>query len=243
MAASKYDGKVILSTRWNQGGPYNNFVPWNFSAGRRSSTGCVTAAQAQVLYYWLNSEYGKDITISLTDKEAYNYYSTSGDLRYTIDASKENAEKFKYLPFDQVNAILEKRDYASTDYIAALNFTVGVWHCIDFDEYYGLASGFPSDWFYHDVGMRLANFDMWGDSTDWDESKQSFVITDPFYEVLIDNLLAGCPVVVTNYDHAYIIDGYNSANDTFHVNWGDGKSGTWRNRASLNSLGNESFLL
>ena len=242
MAASKYDGKVILSTRWNQGGPYNNFVPWNFSAKRRSSTGCVTAAQAQVLYYWLNSEYGKDITISLTDKEAYYYNSTSGDLRYTIDASKENAEKFKYLPFDQVNAILEKRDYASTDYIAALNFTVGVWHWIDFDDYRGFASGMPSDWFYHDVGMRLANYDMWGDSTDWDESKQSWVITDPFYEVLIDNLLAGCPVVAVNYDHAYIIDGYNSANDTFHVNWGDGKSGTWRNRASLNSLGNEGFV-
>ena len=235
-----YDGWV-LTPAWHQGNSYNMYCPWNFSTGSRSVTGCVATAAAEVVWSWLNRNYTDEITITVKDDWAYTYPSAYTDIRYTIDGSVENAEKFGYLQWDELNKILAAESIYSIEYIAALNFAAGIYHWMGYDDWGGVAGALPNEYFFSTIGMNHANADMWGNSIDWIQEIESLVITDGFYEVLIDNLLAGCPVIAVNEDHAYVIDGYNSKNDTFHVNWGDGTGGVWHSRTSLNSLGNEGF--
>lgn len=235
-----FDGVVFLPL-WHQGDYYNAYCPWNFSTGSRSVTGCVATAAAQVVWYWLARGYTDDINITLTDEYSYWYYSVNGDICYVIDSSLENAQQFGYVPFETVNAILADENIYTAEYIAALNFSVGVMHGIVYDDWGGAAGGFPSDLFFGDIGMNYANAGM-SHCVDYVPETDSFIITDEFYEILIDNLLAGCPVITVNYNHAYVIDGYNSTYDIFHVNWGDGTGGAWHTRNSLHTLGNEGFV-
>ena len=164
--ADSFDGKVLLPA-WHQKDPYNLYCPYNFTEKKRSVTGCVATAAAQTVWYWLKRGYTDDITITLTQDDAYTYYSTDGDICYTIDASEENAAKFKYLPFEKVNKILADENISSKEYIAALNFATGVYHWMDYDHFGGLSGSMPSENFFPWLGMNYANGDMFGHSIDF----------------------------------------------------------------------------
>ncbi|MBO7458156.1 MAG: InlB B-repeat-containing protein [Paludibacteraceae bacterium] len=48
----------LLTTKWNQGAPYNNLCP-TYSGSNRSATGCVATAMSQVMKYWGWPEHGQ----------------------------------------------------------------------------------------------------------------------------------------------------------------------------------------
>lgn len=41
----------LMAEKWNQGAPYNNLCP-EYTSGKKSATGCVATAMAQILHYW-----------------------------------------------------------------------------------------------------------------------------------------------------------------------------------------------
>ena len=43
---------ALVSTKWNQGSPYNNLCPYDDAEGERTVTGCVATAMAQMMKYW-----------------------------------------------------------------------------------------------------------------------------------------------------------------------------------------------
>ena len=43
---------ALLTTKWDQGSPYNTFCPYDASVGKRTYTGCVATAMAQIMKYW-----------------------------------------------------------------------------------------------------------------------------------------------------------------------------------------------
>ena len=61
----------LMSSKWNQGSPYNDSCPLYFSFGR-SVTGCVATAYAQILYYHRE----KMVTETQAAMPAYTTYTT-----------------------------------------------------------------------------------------------------------------------------------------------------------------------
>ena len=96
MAETNYNG-VAITPAWHQGGPYNWYVPWNFSYNRKSVTGCVATAVSQVVWSWLNRGYTDDITITLTADNAYSVPSMYTDVYYIIDEPRRQSSMQRYI--------------------------------------------------------------------------------------------------------------------------------------------------
>ena len=66
---TRHNIEPLLTSEWGQGAPYNNLCPIDPSTGKRSVTGCVATAMAQIMYYhkWPNQGIGS---------YTFNYYNT-----------------------------------------------------------------------------------------------------------------------------------------------------------------------
>ncbi len=79
----------ILHTQWDQTAPYNNLCPMDASTGRRSVTGCVATAMAQIMrhYEWPINPTGQNggYVFSGTTLEWDNMLDTYTDYNYTSE--------------------------------------------------------------------------------------------------------------------------------------------------------------
>ncbi|MBE6392067.1 MAG: hypothetical protein E7042_07740 [Lentisphaerae bacterium] len=237
---SKYNGKVLLNTLWRQDYPYNMYCPTINNA--RCVTGCGSTAASQVAYYWIKLGYLNSLYLYLDESnsyESFDTFSTDGTYSpaqyYEISDSEAAAAAAGYLPFDKVNEIIAAGNINSTEFIAALCFSVGVYS----KALYGTRGTETSN---EHIGNEAAlNVQRYSNGAFGGQDippKTSSIPVDK----LIEDLLAGHPVLastapVTNMivaSHAIVIDGYNSLNDTFHINvgWG-GNSDGWYSRQVL----------
>ena len=80
----------LINTQWSQGEPYNGLCPIDPSNGKRSFTGCVATAMAQIMNYWKWPEKGhgyhynySDTLISVNYDESTYRWSTTLDEYFT----------------------------------------------------------------------------------------------------------------------------------------------------------------
>ena len=188
----------MITTRWDQSEPYNNKCP--IISGRRSMTGCLATALAQVLKYHSWPERG---TGSYSYRQglttiSFNYGETVFDWDNMLDTYTNSATD------------------AQNDTVATLMFGCGV----GVNMRYGANASGASDafvpgalinYFNYDKGMRYLARDCYSISQ-WEN-------------VIYNSLVEYGPVLYCGQSneggHAFVCDGYSN-DGFFHFNWGWG---------------------
>ena len=191
----------LLTTRWDQGAPYDLETP-EYESGRRSPTGCVATAMAQILKYFASGQ-------STTAIPSY----TSKTLDITMPE----------LPATTFDYSLMRDDYAASDTdagareVARLMRYCGQAARMDYGRSSGAAAmpSYFADYFGYNPFAYCAERDKYP-SWAWDN-------------LIYNQLATGRPVLFTGLTfstfgyagHAFICDGYDGQG-LYHFNWGWG---------------------
>lgn len=198
---------ALCTTKWNQGDPYNSLCPTDPNTGRRSVTGCVATAMAQVIKY-------------------HNYPETTGYGTFSYELWGQE------LSFDYGNTVFNWRKMPnvfssgntggilqSPTAVATLMRACGIGVRM---RYSSSASGaFSIDMpralyqnFGYDKGIRYLMRDGYFETDEWDE-------------IVYAEIAAKRPVLYCGQSqqggHAFVCDGY-AGNGFYHINWGWGGS-------------------
>ncbi len=191
------DVAPLMTTKWNQGAPYNNMCPT--VNGTPTYTGCVATAMAQVMNYhkW-----------PLRGTGSNSYEWNNGTL--SMD--------FSTVTFDWSNMLDTNTSYNSTQASAVANLMKACGYSVLMG--YGTnASGAYSG----NVAKALLNYFGYSKGTFYYE-RTYFPLTD-WIEMLYNEVASNRPVYYSGSNptggHAFVLDGYKSG-DYFHVNWGWG---------------------
>ncbi|MDE6484655.1 MAG: C10 family peptidase [Duncaniella sp.] len=188
----------MIATRWNQDSPYNNDCP--VIGGRRSVTGCVATAMAQVLKYHGYPESG------------------TGVVSYTLNGQN--------LSFDYGNTTFEwdlmtdtydsSSSTESQAAVATLMYACGVGVNMQYSPQSSGASSAKIP------GTLIDNFNY--DKSIWLAQRNAFGLVE-WEELIYSELKEGRPVLYggqgSGGGHEFVCDGY-SDNGYFHFNWGWG---------------------
>ncbi|MDE7414186.1 MAG: C10 family peptidase [Muribaculaceae bacterium] len=190
----------LTKTRWNQEAPYNDKCP--IYEGRRSVTGCVATAMAQVMKYHNYPEKGKG-------SHTYKWPTGGTDLSYD----------FSTTTFDWSNMTDTYND-ASTqvqkDAVATLMLACGI--SVDMDYTPGESSAASVK-----MGSALLTYFDY-DNALWMPMRDFYGLYE-WEDMIYADLEKGLPVLYagqgTAGGHQFICDGYSS-DGYFHFNWGWG---------------------
>ena len=204
----------LLTTKWDQGNPYNLKCPV-FLNGNRCVTGCVATAMAQALYYqWYinHNQYPDILKGTMKDIEGYNCgRSWNGD---HISVGRKGITEFDW---DNMSTSYTGNETgAQQEAVATLMEYCGASVKMDYaDVYNGGSSASLSD-----VVPALQ---------DYFKCEGTYVSRDNYtyqqwQDLIYSELAESRPVVYGGQSsgggHAFVIDGYD--NGLFHVNWGWG---------------------
>lgn len=192
----------LLTCTWNQGSPYNDLCP--IYNDKRSVTGCVATAMAQVLYY---HRYPASTTATIpgytTRKLGINVDSIVpttidwANMKDSYDGSESTTEKNAVATLMKICGASVMMDYTPNESGAYSEDVVSA----------------AKLFFDYDDATVLANRDDYT-AGNWDA-------------IIYQELAANRPVFYsgssTGGGHAFVIDGY-SHDGLFHVNWGWGGS-------------------
>lgn len=232
---------IMLSTLWSQSGVaqvgnnttvrYNEYCPYISGSSTHSVTGCTNTAAGQIIYYFIEKG-GLDLQLTLNTDDAY---TDDNGLQIKADGSTPGT-----VSFSVINSKLSQYDLNSADDAAALVYACGVVQEADYGS--STSTAWRSELFYR-AGFECVTETRfyWNTKPYWGVEGN---ISDAGFEVLIENLTAG-RVVGTSYPgHALVIDGYDSATDKFHINfgWGNSDSTRWYTRAEMNEQGYHEFI-
>ena len=209
-----------VETQWNQNPtPYWDFCPRDPGTGARCYVGCVGTAFAQMINY-------HRFIGGLGFNDYDDYYSTGTNTPIVID---DDWEILDFPSFPQLNEYLDTLaahyengiDLTNED-ISALSFAAGV----SINMQYSSTEGSGTQTSYI-VNALLNRFDY--------ASAENYNISEPdFYTTLIEDMMNARPAIFSifrssdNAGHAIIADGYNSGDDSYHLNYGwAGNSDGW----------------
>lgn len=230
----------LLTTRWDQGAPYNAFCC--IATGEGVVTGCVATAMAQVMYY---TETRANNTTTTTTAEIPGY--TSGTKGYNLSAipagSTINWDKMKNY---YSSTYLDGYSYEEAVAVAKLMLYCGVSVQMD----YGPGSEGGSGAAVSVVDWALINYFGYNAETTQHLDRDSYTYAN-WEKIIYHELSQGRPVLYAGQaykivdstpnenqraGHAFVCDGYKYENDNsyFHINWGWG--GTSDNYFALSAL-------
>ena len=199
----------LLTTRWDQGEPYNNYCP-TFDTPNggtsRAVTGCVATATAQIMNYYKWPAVGRG---------SHSYTCNVNDVTQTVLSADYSQSVYRWdLMLDEYNS---NSSPESCDAVAKLMSDVG----ISMDMGYGSSSGAQET-----VASRaLKTYFGYGDKYYW--LTRDAYNAEEWDQFLYDELTVRRPVMYCGFDneggHAFVLDGFNT-DGYFHVNWGWGGS-------------------
>ena len=209
---------LSLSSAWTQGDPYNKYCPIDPRNDQRCVTGCTNNAGSQIIYYWLEKGL-LDLTLSLNASDAYQCTTN-------VNIESSDNPTNGHLSFTDTNNLLSDFRMEDADCIAALCFAAGVVQKAQYSS--GETGAFWNKNLFIRAGLSPSVVDKYYTVTHWPEASESYVNQDTRLsdtDPIISDLLQGRPVAATisSIGHAVVIDGYDSANNTFHVNYGWGE--------------------
>ncbi|GEM_PF-6573863 len=203
------DVAPLITTQWNQSGPYNDQCPYVPSGSYRAVTGCVATAFAQVLYY----HRAKSVNEIQADIPAYD--CLDGQIHV------EGVEVGSPIEWDKMTDKYTSSSSAeSKEAVAALMRYCGA----ALQMGYGL---FESGVYGGNTLPALHKY------FGYTEGKAKYIFksdypADKWYEIIHNELLLERPVLYCGFSddagHSYVIDGYRQKDDLFHINWGWGGS-------------------
>lgn len=195
----------ILTSTWNQNAPYNDQCVFN---GTRCLTGCMATVLSQMLYFWATKGVdGKTYTCGSKALEAYTtekngYYVSALDAldsfdwaNMTDDTPTTTESKSAVSQLFRYCGQAIQADFDASGTGGSLGKTV---HALKYN-------------FGYNIGMSMVREENYT-ASEWDD-------------MVYDQLADGKPVIISgsgNGSHAFICDGYNASDDTYHINWGWG---------------------
>lgn len=189
----------MVSTRWNQGAPYNDMAP--LMDGQRSVTGCVATALAQIMNYHQWPPVGRG-------SNSYKWNNTTLSLDFsTIEFDWEN----------MLNVYNSSATQAQKDAVAQLMYACGVAVNMNYSPnssgaLSALIASAMYNYFDYDKAVLVMDRDFYG-LIEWED-------------IVYDQLQNYGPVqysgiTATREGHSFVCDGYSS-DGYFHINWGWG---------------------
>lgn len=189
----------LLSTKWDQGKPYNNDCPLIGSA--HAMTGCPATAIAQVLNHKRYPDCGVGVATATVNQNTVT--ANLADLPIDWDNMTDNYTEGAYSDAQAVavaNLMYVAGMAVNTDYgqmssgASALDIVLGLTSHLKFDK-----------------SMRNLRHDLY--------------TTGEWNSMVYEELAADRPLVYLGFNtmsgHAFVCDGYNGDNgDYFHINWG-----------------------
>ena len=198
---------TMVTTRWNQGAPFNDECP-KHKSGERCVTGCVATAMAQLVYF----QRAKSVTETQKDMPGYEYNGIQVpgvpagsviDWDNMIDNYNSGGTA------KQKKAVAELMRYCG----------VGV------QMMYGIGSEGGSAAYSSNVVNALKNYFGYGSSVKYINTDNPG--SDSWDNTLYNELEQGRPFYLAGQNkdggHAFVCDGYDG-NQCFHINWGWGGS-------------------
>jgi len=197
------DGKDIeqlLTATWNQDWPYNYYCPMDDDGpGGRAYVGCVATAMSMIMHYWRYPHQGEGEHSYF----AYPYGTLSvnfGEATYDWDGMLDNSDS-------QVNMPMA---------------LIGYHAAVAVDMQFGAdGSGAYSD----DVPYAMKTY--FGYSNSIVYRPRSQYPWNTWHGHIQAELEEGCPVYYSGRDapqngagHAFVLDGFHSADDMYHFNFG-----------------------
>ncbi len=209
----------FLTTKWDQTKDiyntcesFNYFVKKSYHicscasvSGRKCPTGCVATAMAQIMNYWKYPIYRPN------RMEPYDWCNMVDLLGLYIDSNgvlliNPNFE-------NERNAIA--RLMADCGEAADMDYCIGGLSCQSFTTPIKARNALVDSFGYHPDAVRLIRSDY--STSSWKNLLKGDLIMG------MPVLYAGMSYYASNYNtgaHAFVCDGYNSATDMFHFNWG-----------------------
>lgn len=202
----------LMSSTWDQGWPYNAYCPeidYN-----TAPVGCVATAMSQIMHFWRHPAQGVGSTSYMCQACRARLSADFGSTTYDYD----------HMP----DVLYYDCDEEEKEAVALFCYHVGISVWMQYESY---SSGVNMA----DVGPFCCralknNFDY--------DTNARYLYRSPFsnaawVDTIKNEIEAGRPVLYAGYDngstgndagHAFVLDGYDSGSNTFHVNWGWGGS-------------------
>lgn len=209
-AAGYSNVEPLLTALWDQGEPYNRECP--MAGNNLCVTGCGATSLSMIFYYW------KFPTAPTPDIPAY----TTETHRLALDALPSTT-------FDWDNMLDRYRGEYSTvqaNAVAHLMRYVGQSERMDYSPD-GSGTGTYSilqtvKRFGYDQDVQVVSKESWWGDDSYDDEEWGLIIQD---ELMNERPILMCAYTATWSGHAFVIDGYDASDDTYHINWGWSGSG------------------
>lgn len=198
---------AMVTTRWNQGAPYNDECP--MLGNERCVTGCVATAMAQIMYFQRSK------SVTETQKEIPSYTAPSGVTMKSIPAGS-TIDWDNMIDTYGSNATAKQKKA-----VAELMRYCGV----SLEMMYNVSANGGSAAYSYQVVDALKNYFGYGNSVKYISTDNPG--SDSWDATLYKELQAGRPFYLSGHNesggHAFVCDGYDG-NRCFHINWGWGGS-------------------
>lgn len=209
--AAKASIAPLMTTRWNQGEPFNNAIPTLGPGYSKFVTGCVATAMAQVMKYHNTPAQGSgshDYTIT---------YNSTMPVNFSADFGSTNYDWANML--DDYNG-----GYNSTqaNAVATLMYHAGVSVDMNYNTSTNGGSGAQSN------KIPNALYTYFGYDKSAYEANRNFYADEEWEDLIYGELAANRPVLYGGQDykggggHQFVCHGYNAADDMYAFNWGWG---------------------
>lgn len=208
----------LITTKWNQGEPYNLAIPLIGDDSIHCVTGCVPTALAQIMNYWEYPTHGigsKSYSIDFTDiGQTVTFSADFANTTYDWTHMRDSYTEGQYTEQD-------------AQAVAVLMYHVGVALEVGYGKYstgYGSPGESTLDQEYRGIRHDLPEY------FGYDEGieglyRENFTL-EQWKTLLYSELTLGRPVYYSGTDlysgHAFVCHGYSSSLDMFSFNWGWG---------------------
>lgn len=213
----------MLTCRWKQNAPFNNYCPTD-SLGRRCVTGCVATAMAQVMYYH------RYHSVTHTTHEIPAYVTETGvsvdavpagsfiDWDNLVDSYYASSEPTE----QQQDAVANLMRYCGA--AVQMNYTYSESAAYSTNAATALVAYFN----YSSKTKRLSR----DDSGLSDEEWENLI----YHELSQSRPVLYCGATASYEAHEFVVDGYDGEG-FFHMNWGWGSPGGYYRLTAVDSLG------
>lgn len=206
----------MVTTRWDQGSPYNKFCPYDSVSHVKTVVGCVATAMAQIIRFWKHPSCGTGSHSYLPEQRTQGAIDTlTADFENTtyIYAYMPNSVMADFSPVREINAV------------ATLSYHCGV----AVDMMYGSSSGaYTSCGYWSDACAVSAFVDYFKYDPDLQFAERYNYSDSAWREKIETDIAAGRPIYYSGRDqdggHAFILDGMDQQR-RYHFNFGWGGYG------------------
>ena len=204
-AVQKEDVEPLLTCHWHQTAPYNDCSPVITDGDVKTVAGCVAIASSQITYYWRRD----NPPATLRDTPTYIY--GGAPVEKSIPKGTPNHWELMRDQYTASNTAEERAAAAQLCYVLGTTAYL---------NYASSTSGSIKD----AANAMYSQFRLLSTYT----PKSKYSTQEEWEQALYENLAKGYPVMCSGYHtdgHAFVLDGYSSATDLYHFNFGWGGSG------------------